>query len=211
MDSTQVLSQAGNGAVYVVEDDAHMCGLLGKYFEVAGLEAHCFTTGESFLQSKFGNEPSCMILDQDLPGMSGLELQARLKATGFNIPMIFLTENGTIKDAVHAMREGALHYLEKPVDPEVLLKLVREALDIDRKRVEVGALNQKLNSLTRRERDVLNLVVEGLTSREVADQLGRSAKTIQLHRARIMKKLGVSNVSSLVNVVMRVWSGSKSK
>ncbi len=178
--------------------------ILLKHGCCGGVQTFC--SAEEFLENCGATPPAgCLILELGLPGMSGLELQQHLRHQGWTIPVIFLTRCGTIASAVQAMKAGAVMFLEKPADSEVLARWVREALALDTRlrnaRDEKARLRSRLERLSAREREVLRHVMAGKSSKEIASELFLSDKTVQLHRARIMKKTAAANVAELVSLV----------
>ena len=185
-------------AVFVVDDDPAVRDSIAMFIRAEGLEVRTFDSARSLLAEWERCKPGCLIVDLRLPGASGLDLQERLAGDDNAPPIIFLTGYGTVPAAVRALKAGAMDFLEKPFDPAVLLALVREALARDRAR---RADIRRLDALTRREREVLGKVVEGDTNKVVAANLGISVRTVELHRARGMRKLGVRSVAELVRLM----------
>ncbi len=189
--------------VFVVDDDStdveHLERLLGK----AGFKIESFTSGETFLKREPYAGPNCVITDLNMPGISGLELQAAVNNNGGKgIPFIFLTGQGDIETSVKALKAGALDYLQKPVDQEALLDVVNKALAYDEKNKEelkeLEILQARANTLTPREGEVFMLVASGMTNKEVAKTLGTSEKTIKVHRGRVMHKMQANSLAELV-------------
>ena len=185
-------------AVFVVDDDPAVRDSIAMFIRAEGLEVRTFDSARSLLAEWERCKPGCLIVDLRLPGASGLDLQERLAGDDNAPPIIFLTGYGTVPAAVRALKAGAMDFLEKPFDPVVLLALVREALARDRAR---RADIRRLDALTRREREVLGKVVEGDTNKVIAANLGISVRTVELHRARGMRKLGVRSVAELVRLM----------
>ena len=185
-------------AVFVVDDDPAVRDSIAMFIRAEGLEVRTFDSARSLLAEWERCKPGCLIVDLRLPGASGLDLQERLAGDDNAPPIIFLTGYGTVPAAVRALKAGAMDFLEKPFDPAVLLALVREALARDRAR---RADIRRLDALTRREREVLGKVVEGDTNKVIAANLGISVRTVELHRARGMRKLGVRSVAELVRLM----------
>ena len=185
-------------AVFVVDDDPAVRDSIAMFIRAEGLEVRTFDSARSLLAEWERCKPGCLIVDLRLPGASGLDLQERLAGDDNAPPIIFLTGYGTVPAAVRALKAGAMDFLEKPFDPAVLLALVREALARDRAR---RADIRRLDALTRREREVLGKVVEGETNKVIAANLGISVRTVELHRARGMRKLGVRSVAELVRLM----------
>ena len=185
-------------AVFVVDDDPAVRDSIAMLVRAEGLEVRTFDSARSLLAEWERCKPGCLIVDLRLPGASGLDLQERLAGDDNAPPIIFLTGYGTVPAAVRALKAGAMDFLEKPFDPAVLLALVHEALARDRAR---RADIRRLDALTRREREVLGKVVEGDTNKVIAANLGISVRTVELHRARGMRKLGVRSVVELVRLM----------
>ena len=185
-------------AVFVVDDDPAVRDSIAMLVRAEGLEARTFDSARSFLVEWERSTPGCLIIDLRLPGLSGLDLQEHLAGDDNTPPIIFLTGYGTVPAAVRALKAGAMDFLEKPFDPAVLLALVREALARDRAR---RADIRRLGALTRREREVLEEVAEGDTNKVIAVNLGISVRTVELHRARGMRKLRVRSVADLVRLM----------
>ena len=184
--------------VFVVDDDPAVRDSIAMLVRAEGLQARTFDSARSFLAGWDRSEESCVIIDLRLPDLSGLELQERLTATADAPPVIFLTGFGTVPAAVHALKAGAMDFLEKPFDPGALLARVHEALARDReRRSEI----RRLETLTRRERQILEQVAGGDTNKVIAANLGISVRTVELHRARGMRKLGVRSVADLVRLM----------
>ena len=185
--------------VYVVDDDPAVRDSIAMLVRAEGLEARTFESARSFLAGWERSEESCIIIiDLRLPDLSGLELQERLSATGDAPPVIFLTGFGTVPAAVHALKAGAMDFLEKPFEPGALLARVHEGLARDRAR---RSAMRRLETLTRRERQILEEVAGGDTNKVIAVNLGISVRTVELHRARGMRKLGVRSVAELVRLM----------
>jgi RNA polymerase sigma factor (sigma-70 family) len=188
--------------VYVVDDDSSTRELLAWLMKRHGLRCEVFADARSFLDSYGGDMPGCLVVDLNMPGMNGLELQQRLKERGACLPVIFLSALADVPKAVRAVREGAVDFIEKPFDYRTVAALVRECLRRDalarEAREHKRACGERLTQLTQREREVLELVVAGRMNREIAEELRISIKTVEAHRARIMEKLEVGSVAELV-------------
>jgi RNA polymerase sigma factor (sigma-70 family) len=190
------------GTVFVVDDDSSTRELLSWLMKRNGMHAEVFPDAHSFLKGYRAGTPGCLVVDLNMPGMSGLELQRYLKDNGVAPPVIFLSGRADVPNAVRAVREGAIDFLEKPFDYKRVVALVEECLrrdaesrtDQERRRAHSARLAQ----LTQREREVLELVVAGRMNREIAEQLDISIKTVEAHRAKIMEKLEVHSVAELV-------------
>ena len=193
-----------NAQVYIVDDDPAMRDALGSLLADAGLQVQSYADGDAFLATSLQQRPACVLLDVAMPGMSGYEVQAALKTRGLLIPIIFLTGHGDVSMAVKAMQAGAMDFLEKPVRRVELLERVRRALEIDTRQhreEEVECqIRQDYASLSPREQEVMALVVAGLSSKEIARQLGVSDRTVHTHRAHVMLKMQAANVADLVRM-----------
>jgi two-component system, LuxR family, response regulator FixJ len=200
------LSQQTQPTVFVVDDDQATRKSLRWLVETLGVPVQTFHSGASFLDSYDPSQPGCLVLDVMMGGMSGLDLQKELNERQIEIPVIVLTGYGDVPTAVRALKNGAVEFLEKPFDGEVLLEHVRRALEIDaerrRERDASEVVRQRLSRLTPRENEILGLVVEGLSSKEIATQLDVSFKTVEAHRAKIMRKMEANGVAQLVRMVV---------
>lgn len=201
--------------VFVVDDDADLCDSLRWLLESDGLRVETYTSAQSFLDAYTPDRPGVLLLDIRMPGMSGLELQQYLKERGFSIPIIILTGHGNVPMAVRAVQAGALDFLQKPVDDQVLLARISEAMRLDaqnrQERLEDEKVLRRLKSLTPRERNVLDLVVGGKSNKQIAGELCIADKTVEVHRKHLMKKMGVRSVVELVRAVLRVLRGDRPK
>lgn len=188
--------------VCVVDDDEmvrqSVCMLIGSL----GVDLKSYATGREFLDDPGNRTCGCLVTDVRMPGLSGLELQTRLARQNLPIPIIFITGHGDVPMAVQAMRNGAVDFLLKPFNHQVLLDKVQQALESGRvKRLEAAqcrAVEARLATLSRREQEVLRLVVAGKMNKVVAAELGISAKTVECHRASIMEKMGAGSLAELV-------------
>lgn len=190
--------------VLVVDDDAGMRAAVVRVLSIAGLEVMAWASGKAFLDQAPFERAGCILLDVAMPGMSGLEVQAALKQRRIMRPVVFLTGTADIPVAVTAMREGAHDFLEKPFDNTDLVARVRAAMAIDARAraadFELGLLRRRFESLTSREREVMEHVVAGLTSKQIARVVGASHRTVEIHRGRIMEKVGASSLAELVRM-----------
>ncbi|MBE9398488.1 response regulator transcription factor [Pontibacterium sp. N1Y112] len=195
------------GTIYIVDDDEDFRDSMQWLLESASHEVITFPSAQAFLDN-FNGEIGCMLLDVRMPEINGLALQQIMQDRDIQMPIIVLSGHGDIPMAVSAMKHGALDFLEKPFDDEVLLRLVDKALKrADEMRHEQGELNEIQichESLSRREKEVMNLVVTGKANREIAEELGISPKTVEVHRARVMSKMRASSLPVLVQQAARL-------
>lgn len=190
--------------VFVVDDDAAMRDALVQLLEIAGMQVEVHADGPAFLAAYRPDRAGCLVLDMAMPGMTGLQVQAELRTRGLAIPIVFLTGNSDIPMAVRAVQAGAVDFLEKPVDGDKLIERVGRALHLDQEWRQAEALSlavqQRYERLSTREREVMDLVVTGLTSKDIARKLDISPRTVEVHRSHVMYKLGASNLADLVNL-----------
>lgn len=190
--------------VHVIDDDQSIRDSLSVLLRTAGFRGRFFASAEAFLSSQKDKRPVCALLDVCLPGMSGLELQRQLSIRGIEAALVVMTGQGDVPLAVEAMRAGALHFIEKPLDPAVLLEAINEGLNRQNELVEQFARRQeakiRLQRLTPREREVLTLLVEGHLNKVIAGRLGISLRTAEHHRANIMAKLKARSLSQVVRM-----------
>jgi FixJ family two-component response regulator len=202
---------ADDPIVYVLDDDLAVRQALSSVVRSTGLRVETFASAEEFLGQPRAEAPSCLVLDVQLPDGSGLDLPSALGKRGDSIPIIFITGHGTIPMSVRAMKAGALEFLTKPFREEDLLSAINDALARDRAarrgRAEVSVVQERLATLTPREREVLDLVVTGRMNKQIAAELGTAEQTIKQHRGRVMRKLGVDSVAELVRLVERAAEG----
>jgi FixJ family two-component response regulator len=205
---SQSSANSNTPVVFVVDDDPSMCRSLRRLLRASGLESRSFSSAQEFLAAEFPDRPSCLLLDVQMPGMTGLELQDQLRRLSRNIPIVFITGHGDVPMAARAMKAGAVDFLEKPFDQKDLLEAVRHALERGRaataERIEREAVQRRVDTLTPREYQVLELVVAGLLNKQIADRLGTVEKTIKVHRSRMMMKMQAASVPDLVRLAQRV-------
>ena len=194
--------------IFIVDDDADICRALSRLLRSAGYSTCTFSSTSEFLAQYDPEPPGCILLDLTMPEHDGLEVQAMLASAGSKRPIIFLTGNGSIPATVSAIRAGAVNFLTKPVTEPRLFEAVEEALQIDARRRSVGRqhnlLQERLDSLTPRERQVLEQVIRGRLNKQVAADLGTVEKTIKVHRARVMRKMGARSLAELVQLASSV-------
>lgn len=192
--------------VFVVDDDDAVRSALRLLLKSVGLAAVTYASAQEFLDAYDPTRPGCVILDVRMPGMSGLELQEQLNLRGATIPVIFITGHGDIPMAVEAMQHGAFDFLQKPFRDQELLDRVQRALEKDRAvRESLRAserIRERYETLTPREREVLRLVTAGKPNKIMAADLGVSQRTVEIHRARVMEKMGADSLAQLVRMVM---------
>lgn len=188
--------------LFVVDDEPAMLKSLRQLGESAGLRVETFSCASEFLANCSPERAGCVLLDLNMPDMDGLELQGRLKSLSVSLPVIFLTGHGDIPTAVRAIKEGAVDFIEKPFEVPALLERIRAAMAMDAearaRRDEWISFESRLHRLTAREREVMDLLVGGISVKAAAARLGLSHKTVQVHRARIMEKLEVNTTAELV-------------
>jgi len=190
--------------VFIVDDDPDVCRAVGRLVRGAGYEVREFNSAHDFLEAHEPEPLGCVLLDVTMPDVDGLQLQESLAASGCRRPIVFLTANGDVHNSVRAMKAGAVNFLTKPVDREVLVAALAEALAIDAAgRAEWETRNtiaSRLATLTPRERQVLEKVVAGRLNKQIAAELGTVEKTIKVHRARMMQKLHAGSLIQLVEI-----------
>jgi FixJ family two-component response regulator len=197
--------------VYVVDDDVSICRALARLFRTVGLTVETFPSAKAFLDHAVPVRPMCLILDIRLPGPSGLDLQESLARAGRDVPIIFITGHGDVPTSVRAMKGGAVDFLQKPFNDQDLLDCVQRALSRSRagldERMERADLQERVGTLTPREREVLLQVVTGKLNKQIAGDLGIAEKTIKVHRGRVMQKMRADSVADLVRMVEKLRLG----
>lgn len=192
--------------IYIVDDDEALCEALGYLLRSENLPVETFGSAHQFLERFDPQRPAVLILDVRMRGMDGLELQQYLADRGWRIPIIILTGHGDIPMAVKAIRAGAVEFLQKPVNDQALFNSIYQAVALDKKNRELHgqlcAVEDKIESLTKREREVMNLVVDGMANKQIAERLGVSEKTIEVHRKHLMHKMGADSSIDLVSTVL---------
>jgi two-component system response regulator FixJ len=192
--------------VIVIDDDEAVRSSLKLLLRSVKLPVMTYTSAQEFLPRYSPDQPGCLIVDVRMPGMSGLELQEQLNLRGAMIPVIFITGHGDISMAVEAMRHGAFDFLPKPFRDQDLLDRVQRALQKDaanrREIAQTGRIRELFETLTPREREVLELVTSGKPNKVMAADLGVSQRTVEIHRARVMEKMQANSLAQLVRMVM---------
>lgn len=200
------MSAAGPLA-HVVDDDESMRTLWQWLMESRGIAARTYATAAAFLEAYRDEGTACLVLDLQLPDMSGLDLQRRLGELGVDIPVVFVTGHGDVPAAVSALKGGAVDFIEKPFDYRLAVRTVERAFERDResreRRARQAALDARLALLTEREREVMARVVEGRPNKAIAQDLDISVKTVEVHRAKVMEKLGANSVAELVQLMLQ--------
>lgn len=190
--------------VFIVDDDDAVRDGLSLVVETAGLDCQAFASAEAFLLGFCPGKPGCLLLDVNMPGMDGEELQAELSRRNIHLPIIFLTGYGDIPLTVRAIKAGAVDFLTKPVPGNVLIErlkaVLQDELQMHEQFMEEQAICRRVNGLTSREWEVMSLAVAGHANKEIAKQLGISHRTVEVHRARIMDKTGASNLLELARL-----------
>jgi FixJ family two-component response regulator len=194
------------GTVYLVDDDPRVRVALSELIRSYGFTVVGFGTAGEFLQYQRSNDPACIVLDLRLPDMGGLDLQQQIAQTG--PPIIFISGYGDIPDSVRAIKAGALEFLKKPVDPDALIAAIDAAISRDlllcAQKAELAELQSRFEKLTRREREVLQLVIAGMRNKQAAWRLGIAQVTLQVHRGQIMRKMAVRSLPELVRIGQRL-------
>jgi FixJ family two-component response regulator len=196
------------GTVFLIDDDASVRRALTRLVKSAGYSVQAFSSADEFLRSRPADGgPACLVLDVRMPGLSGLDLQRELRSADALLPIIFITGHGDIPMSVRAMKDGAVDFLPKPVQDKVLLNTIDQALERARsdraKRDEIEDIARRLDSLTPREREVMQMVVQGYLNKQIAFELGTVEKTVKVHRSRVMEKMEVKSLAELVHVAER--------
>jgi len=194
----------GRPTIFVVDDDASVRDALGNLLESVGFNAQVFGSTEQFRRASRPDSPSCLVLDVRLPGANGLDFQQALERAGISIPIIFITAHGDVRSASRALRAGAVEFLMKPFQKDELLAAIHQALERDRSQrvehAELAVLQSRFAELTSREREVLDLVVSGLTNKEIGNKLGISEVTTKIHRGQVVRKMNATSLAELVRM-----------
>lgn len=192
--------------VFVVDDDPAVLDSLSLLVRSVGLQVETFVSARDFLDAYDPGRPGCLVLDVRMPGMSGLELQERLEELGSTLPIVFVTAYGDVPMAVRAVKAGAVDFIQKPFRDQDLLEKIGRAIDENARLREetttIEAIAARMDSLTPREREVMEHVVAGRSNKAVARELGLSQRTVEVHRARVMEKMQADSLADLVRMVL---------
>jgi FixJ family two-component response regulator len=190
--------------IAIVDDDASVQRGLQRLIRSAGWKVETFASAQEFLARSRTELPNCVLLDLQLPGLSGLDLQKRMAEVGLEIPIVFLTGHGNIPVSVQAMKAGAVQFLTKPVDEQELLQAIEEAVERDRRtrqqQVEMSELRDRYESLTGREQEVMQQVISGMLNKQIAADLKITEDTVKFHRGNIMRKMSADSLADLVRM-----------
>lgn len=198
------MDDPGTGTVFLIDDDPGVRDSLALLLSLKGLSTQLFASAESFLETYQPDQAGCVLTDLRMPGMTGLELQAALRARRLDLPVVVLTAHGDVATARAALKNGAFDFLEKPIDDATLLDVLHNALRVDRERRAAATArsssDRRMERLTERERQILSLLAAGHQNREIATQLGISPRTVEVHKARIMEKLACRSLADLIRM-----------
>jgi len=205
--STEPAGGARGERVYLVDDDAAVLRSVSRLLRSAGFEPVGYGSAEAFLRDVDPSAGGCVVLDLSMPGLDGLALQRELSARGSQLPVVFVSGHADVPKSVSAMKEGAVDFLTKPVRGQVLLQAIEKALGRGRAAREdrrtVEELQQRVASLTQREREVMEGVGAGMLNKQIAGELGIAEQTVKVHRARVMEKMAAGSVADLVRMADR--------
>jgi len=197
--------------VIIVDDDSAMRTMIARLLDSVGLKSISFSAPEEFLRTSPPDDPACVVLDVQMPGLSGLDLQRELAKAEHQLPIVFMTGHGDIPMTVQAMKEGAVAFLTKPFRNQDLIDAVRQALNVDREarkqRDQLASLRKRYESLTAREREVFALVATGLLNKQIALQLGTTERTVKAHRGVMVQKMEADSVADLVRMADKLGVG----
>jgi FixJ family two-component response regulator len=200
--------QDADTIVFVVDDDSSVREAIESLVSLVGLRVETFASAQEFLRHQRSDLPGCIVLDVDLPGLSGLDLQQELAAHGIDLPIIFITGYGDIPMSVRAMKAGATEFLTKPFRDQDLLDAIHQALELDRTARrhsrEIAELRKRFAALTSREKEVMSLVVAGWLNKQIGFELKISEITVKIHRGRVMSKMGAQSLADLVRLAERL-------
>ena len=199
-----------SATVYIVDDDSTVRDALGRLLESVDQPCETFASAAAFLEAYDPSRPGCLLTDVRMPVMSGLELQRRISADGCSLPVIIMTGHGDIPMAAAAMRRGAVDFIEKPFNEQVLLDCVHRAIGLDGEHrgraLQLADIHARLERLTPREREILDLVVAGRRNKVIAGELAISQSTVEAHRAKVMEKIQAESLSDLMRMMLSLQS-----
>ncbi len=205
--------RGSDAVIAIVDDDPSVREGLQSLLRSAGWRVETYSTAQEFLSRPRVETPSCLILDLQLPGLSGLDLQKRMAEVDLEIPIVFLTGHGNIPSSVQAMKAGAVEFLTKPFNDEELLRAIREAVERDQRQrhqqAEIGELRNRYDSLTPREQEVMQQVVSGLLNKQVASELSITEITVKVHRGQVMRKMRADSFADLVRMADKLGIRSR--
>ena len=197
-----------DATVYIVDDDAGIGRALCRLVRAIGFDAVAFSSAQAFLDHPRSTGPACLVLDVRMPGLGGLDLQARLEEARHTLPIVFITGHGSVPTSVRAMKGGAVDFLQKPFNEDELIAAVQRALALSRQAHSVATaraeIDRRVRTLTPREQEVMALVVKGLLNKQIAGELGAAEKTVKVHRGRVMHKMQANSVADLVHMAERI-------
>ena len=207
-DAPATIGGSTSETIFLIDDDISVREGLTALIESVGLPVRTFGSALEFLALEPTEAEGCVVLDIEMPGMNGLDLQREMNAAGILLPVIFLTGHGDIPTTVHALKAGAVHFLTKPVKEDELMTAIRQALENDRKarsdHAEIRKLRERFDLLAPRERQVMQLVVSGRPNKQIAFELGVSERTIKLHRGQVMRKMAAESLADLVKQAQKL-------
>jgi len=202
-----------DAVIAIVDDDLSAREGLSSLIRSTGLQVETFASAPEFLARPTAETPSCLVLDLQLPGLSGLDLQKQMAESGLEIPIVFLTGHGDIPASVKAMKAGAVEFLTKPFDEQELLRAIQEAIERDRRtrqqRAEIRDLRDRYESLTTREQEVMRHVVSGQLNKQIAAELDITEFTVKIHRGHVMRKMRAGSVADLVRMAESLGIGPR--
>ena len=200
--------RGSDAVIAIVDDDLSAREGLSSLIRSTGFKVETFASAQEFLARPGAEPPSCLVLDLQLPGLSGLDLQKRMAAAGLEIPIVFLTGHGNIPASVQAMKAGAVEFLTKPFDDQELLRAIQEAVERDRgarrQQADMRELRNRHESLTAREQEVMQHVVSGLLNKQIAAALDITEFTVKIHRGQVMRKMCAASLADLVRMADRL-------